>query len=122
MDRLRFLALVREALDGLPDEFREALKNIHVDVEDWPDPDLLERLGYGRKGLLLGLYHGTPLIKRRKWSVPMMPDRIVIYKGPIEMVSSSDEDVKKKVRSTVLHEIGHFFGLDEKRLKENGYG
>jgi len=52
----------------------------------------------------------------------MMPDRIVIYKGPIEMVSSSDEDVKKKVRSTVLHEIGHFFGLDEKRLKENGYG
>ncbi|MFQ5905081.1 MAG: metallopeptidase family protein [bacterium] len=122
MDNSRFLALVKEAIENLPDEFSEALRNIRLDVEEWPDPDLLERLGYGRNGLLLGLYHGTPLTKRRKWSIPMMPDRIVIYKGPIEMVSGSDEEIKEKVRSTVLHEIGHFFGLDEKKMEDHGYG
>jgi len=122
MDTSRFLKLVQEAMEELPDEFRQALKYIHVDVEDWPDPELLEKLGYGKRALLLGLYHGVPLTKRRGWSLPGMPDRIVIYKGPIEKVCSSDEEIKEKVRTTVLHEIGHLFGLDDQKLKEDGYG
>ena len=122
MDTSRFLKLVEEAMAGLPDEFRKALEYIQIDVENWPDPELLERLGYGKGVLLLGLYHGVPLTKRRRWSIQGMPDRIVIYKGPIEKVSSSDEEIRERVRTTVLHEIGHLFGLDDKKLKENGYG
>jgi predicted Zn-dependent protease with MMP-like domain len=122
MEKARFLELVMEAVDGLPSQFKEALKNIDFDVEEWPRPGLLEKLGYGKGRLLLGLYQGIPLTKRRRWSTPIMPDRIVIYKGPIEALAPTEDEVKKRVQITVLHEIGHYFGIDDKKLKEYGYG
>jgi predicted Zn-dependent protease with MMP-like domain len=122
MDRARFLELVTEAVDGLPGEFKEALSNIGIDVEEWPDPVLLRKLGYGRGRLLLGLYQGVPLTKRRRWSIPVMPDRIIIYKGPIETLAGTEEEMKKRIQTTVLHEIGHYFGIDDRKLKEYGYG
>lgn len=122
MEGARFLELVKEAIDGLPRNFREALENVEIDVEDWPDHALLRKLGYGKDRLLLGLYQGIPLTRRRWWSAPVMPDRIVIYKGPIEAISKTEDEIKKKVQTTVLHEIGHYFGLDDVRLKEHGYG
>jgi predicted Zn-dependent protease with MMP-like domain len=122
MDSARFLELVNEAIDGLPDKFKEALKNIDIDVQEWPDPGLLKKLGYGKGRLLLGLYQGIPLTRRRRWSIPVMPDRIVIYKGPIEALAPTEDEVKKRVQTTVLHEVGHYFGLDDEKLKEYGYG
>ena len=122
MEDSRFLELVREAIETLPEDFKQVLDNIEMGVEDWPDPELLEQLGYGRKGLLLGLYQGVPLTRRRAWSIPGMPDRIVIYKKAIEAISHNDEEVRDRVRTTVLHEVGHFFGLDDRKLKEDGYG
>lgn len=122
MDSTRFLELVNEAIDGLPDKFKEALHNIDIDVEEWPDPGLLKKLGYGKGRLLLGLYQGVPLTRRRRWSIPVMPDRIVIYKGPIEALAPTEDEVKKRVQTTVLHEVGHYFGLDDEKLKEYGFG
>jgi predicted Zn-dependent protease with MMP-like domain len=122
VDSARFLELVNEAIDGLPGKFKEALKNIDIDVQEWPDPGLLKKLGYGKGRLLLGLYQGIPLTRRRRWSIPVMPDRIVIYKGPIEALAPTEDEVKKRVQTTVLHEVGHYFGLDDEKLKEYGYG
>jgi predicted Zn-dependent protease with MMP-like domain len=122
MDDIRFAKIVEKAIEGLPDQFRDALENIDIDVEEWPDPALLKKLGFPRGRLLLGLYQGVPITRRRRSSMQTMPDRIVIYKGPIEAVSSTEEEIEKRIQITVLHEIGHYFGLDDRRLREHGYG
>ncbi len=122
MDDDRFAKLVKKAVEGLPDQFRGALENIDIDVEDWPDPALLKKLGFRKGRLLLGLYQGVPITRRRRSSMQTMPDKIVIYKGPIEAVSRTEEEIEKRIQTTVLHEIGHYFGLDDERLREHGYG
>ncbi|MDH4196151.1 MAG: metallopeptidase family protein [Candidatus Aminicenantes bacterium] len=108
MERERFEALVEDALKKLPSRFRRALHNIAVMVEDRPPR--------GRN--LLGIYQGVPLDRRGSWYGNVPPDVIVIYQQPIEQLSRSDEDVKEKVLTVVLHEIGHYFGLDEKTLAD----
>ncbi|MCL5736379.1 MAG: metallopeptidase family protein [Actinobacteria bacterium] len=124
MDRERFEELVGEALDGLPDEFLEHLENVHVDVEDWPSAMDLEEAGLpsNARYSLLGLYHGVPNTVRGAYYMAL-PDRISIYRGPIEAVAGpSDEAIKDQVRRTVVHEIAHFYGLSDDRLNELGWG
>jgi predicted Zn-dependent protease with MMP-like domain len=120
MDLDAFADLVSEALESLPQEFRDRLENIQVDIEEWPTREELESVGLsGRdKRTLLGLYHGVPLTERHE-SYMAFPDLITIYQKPIEAASGQDEDrIKAQVRHTVIHEIAHYYGISDERLDE----
>jgi predicted Zn-dependent protease with MMP-like domain len=114
--RARFARLVRNALDGLPAEFRERMRNLEIVIEDEPDPEQLRR-----GETLLGLYEGTPLTERGAQE-PYLPDRICIFRGPIERMTVSPRRQAAIVRDTVVHEIAHHFGISDARLGELGLG
>ena len=119
MSRLRqarFARLVARALDELPAEFRERMRNIEIVVEDEPSPEQIRG-----DGELLGLYEGVPLTERGAME-PYLPDRISIFRGPIERISTSPRRQAEIVRDTVVHEIAHHFGISDKRLGELGLG
>ena len=107
-----FEELVAEALDTLPPELSRLMDNVVVFVED-------EKPGRPR---LLGLYEGVPLTSRGHYYAGHLPDRITIYRRPIERRCRSDEEIVEQVRITVVHEIAHHFGIEEDRLHELGYG
>ena len=113
----QFRELVAEALDGLPPEFGELLDNVAVVVEDEPSDDDLRELGMDPEAgdELLGLYQGTPL-DERGFEYGGLPDRVVIYRGPILRIAPTRQEVVRQVQETVLHELGHHFGLDEDDL------
>jgi len=113
--RARFARLVSRALDDLPAEFRDKMRNVEVVIEDVPDDDQLRE-----HGELLGLYEGVPLTDRR--DEPWLPDRICIFRKPIEAMSSSPKVQARIVRDTVVHEIAHHFGISDDRLHELGLG
>jgi len=117
MDEERFRKLVEEALDSLPKEFAKRLNNVSVVVEDSPSPKLLKSLKLPAWALLFGLYQGIPQTKRGSYS-GVLPDKITIFKNPIEAVARTEEEIKAQVRATVIHEIGHHFGLSEEDLKK----
>lgn len=110
-----FEDLVAEALDEIPEEFQRHLENTLVTIEDRPSREDLESLGIGRGRTLLGLYHGTPMTLRDA-NFAALPDTIVLFRGPILEASRSRRDVVRQVRDTVVHEVGHFFGLSDKDL------
>lgn len=119
----RFEKLVARAMDRLPTEFRDHLENVGVVIAEEPDPELLRELGMDPKDpedTLFGLYEGTPLTERFHDDV-LLPDRITLYRRPLLEWCESEEEVIDEVRVTVLHEVGHFFGMDEERLEELGY-
>ena len=107
LSRRRFERLVRRALATLPEEFRSRLENVAVVIEDEPPEDMPDTLG---------LYEGVPLTERSLEDVTL-PDVITIFKGPIECACHTEEDIEAEVRLTVLHEVGHFFGLEEAQLE-----
>jgi predicted Zn-dependent protease with MMP-like domain len=115
----RFSELVEEALGDIPDRFRAAMQNVALVVEDAPSPDLLDELGMDANETLLGLYHGTPL-PQRSWDYGnVLPDRISIYRRPIEEQCGGDEDeIRDCIAETVIHEFGHYFGLSEDEIQE----
>jgi len=112
----KFRKLVGEALDLLPLEFAEKLNNVSVVVEDFPTEAQRKKLNLPSNVLLFGLYEGVPQIKRGYYS-GVLPDKITIFKNSIEAVASTEEEIKNQVRSTVMHEIGHHFGLSEEELR-----
>ncbi len=118
LTRREFEELVVTALSTVPEEFREKLENIEVMVEDEPGAEEAERLAPGR--LLLGLYQGVPLTQRNATYPPLFPDRIVIFQRNLERVARTREELMVEVRRTVLHEIAHYFGISDKRLREIG--
>lgn len=113
----RFREFVAEALDDLPDKWGALLDNVAIVVENEPSVEDLQDLGMdAREGReLLGLYQGTPL-GERGFGYSGLPDRVVIYRGPILRIAFTREEVVKQVRETVLHELGHHFGLKEADL------
>ena len=117
-----FRALVDQALDGLPEQFLPYLDGLAVDVEPMPDEATLRSVGLTDPRSLLGLYHGTPLTERSVAHTVGWPERIVIYQRNVERICRTRRQVIHQVRRTVLHEIGHHFGLDERDLDELGYG
>lgn len=117
MTRARFEKVVRSAIERLPKRFLDALNNIAIVIEDRPGP---RNKRCGRK-LLLGLYEGVPLNERAHDYLPEAPDRITIFQKNIEKVCSSEKEMTVEIRKTVLHEIGHYFGLTEQQLKRLGY-
>ncbi len=123
MDRQRFTRLVEEALDRLPDEFRTRLDNVAVLVEDVPPDELTQpRAPRPRsmrpRRLLLGLFHGIPATRKSVFDLPTGPARIVLYQRNIEAVCASDEEIREQVLLTVMHEIGHYFGMSEDQLRD----
>jgi len=118
MTPARFRQLVSEALDTIPIRFRQQLQNIAIVVEDEPSPALLAEMEIAPPDTLFGLYQGTPLTERRWDHGNVLPDRITIYQGPIEDVSESEDDVVTEVGETLIHEVGHFFGLSEEEIEE----
>lgn len=113
--RARFARLVSRALAELPARYREKMRNVEIVIEDEADP---ARVPEGQE--LLGLYEGVPLTERRE--EPWLPDRISIFRRPIEAMSSSPRVQAKIVRDTVVHEIAHHFGISDDRLDELGRG
>ena len=121
LPRAQFETLVGEVLDDLPPHFARALDNIAVRVRPWPTRHELEVAGLDEGELLLGLYHGIPLTERSGDYQMVAPDLITIYQGPIEQVTDGNSDaIRREVRVTVLHEIAHYFGIDDDRLHELG--
>lgn len=118
MRRWHFQRLVAEALDELPRPFRRSLQNIAVVVESEPSRELLEEMGLWPDSTLLGLYQGVPLPQRGFSYGNVLPDRITIFQKPIEATCRTEDDIKEAVKETVIHEIGHYFGLDDERLHE----
>jgi len=117
-----FEELVREAVEALPQELRNRLENVAIIVEEEP-PGRTSKRGENRQELL-GLYHGISQKDRGFWYGNVLPDRIIIYRKPLERISVSSQDLKKNVRETVVHEVGHFFGFDEddlQRLEEEEF-
>jgi predicted Zn-dependent protease with MMP-like domain len=119
MTRDRFEALVREALETIPRRFRRQIKNMAVVVEDEPAPDLLREMDIEPPDTLFGLYQGTPLTERSWDYGNTLPDRITIFQRPIEDECDDDEDeIVTAVGETVIHELGHYFGLSEDEIEE----
>lgn len=120
MDAETFERLVAEALDALPEFFREKLDNVVIVVEDWPDRETMRLAKVRSRTELLGFYHGVPLTERTSSYSLIVPDRISIYRCPIELQCRTPEEVRETVQRVLRHEIAHHFGLDDDRLQEIG--
>jgi predicted Zn-dependent protease with MMP-like domain len=122
VSKQRFDELVQEALAELPEEFARFLEEVPVEVRDRPTPSQLRHLGMRHGDLLLGLYVGRPRTQRSVEDPGRLPDVIYIFQESIEAVCRSEGELVEQVRRTVLHEIGHHFGMDEDDLSDLGYG
>lgn len=116
-----FELVVDEAIQSIPEGFHHYLQDIAVDVEDMPDEETCRDMGIRNPRSLLGLYHGTPLTERHVEDPYRYPERIIIYKRNIERMCKDRRRMIDQIRKTVLHEVGHHFGLDERQLRELGY-
>lgn len=121
MTREEFEDYVEEAMRNLPEEIASLMDNIVVEVADRPTRQEARSVGLARGHLLLGLYHGVPLGERGRHRYGgVLPDRVTIYQKNIEAAFAPEERVKG-IRDTVLHEVGHHFGLSDDQLHQMGY-
>jgi predicted Zn-dependent protease with MMP-like domain len=118
LSRREFEKLVERALTRLPGRFRERIENVAVVVEHWADDGTLAEMEIEPPDTLYGLYRGTDLTRRDSFYGGVLPDTITIYQGPIEEDCDSREEMEELIRDTVVHEVGHYFGLDDDRLEE----
>lgn len=122
MDRTRFHALVAEALDEIPEPFCRRLDNVEVVIEDEPADAVLRDMGMDpRRDTLYGLYEGTPVTERGFDDALCLPDRIVIYFRPLVRDFRTPGAIRREIRKTVIHELGHFFGLEDEEIEGEGY-
>ena len=110
-----FAALAERAIDRLPPEFAELLENIAVVVEDEPDPELKREMGMEQEEELLGLYLGVPM-GERETGYSALPDQVVLYRGPLVRISRNRRELIREVRDTLVHELGHYFGLSDEEM------
>lgn len=108
----RFEELVDAALAEIPEQLFDLVENCALIIEEEPDPDL---------GDVLGFYDGTPLSERTSQYSGVLPDRILIFRGPLLRLVSSEDELIEEVRITVWHEIAHFFGIEDDELDDLGY-
>ena len=121
MKKAAFEKALKTALSELPPVFRDALSNVAVVVEDWPPDWLLDELGIPPEDTLYGFYHGVPLPERSVQDSGNLPDKISIYRGPLEEDFPDPGELSREIRITLLHEIGHYFGMGEEELDRLGY-
>ncbi|HEX2928823.1 MAG TPA: metallopeptidase family protein [Candidatus Binatia bacterium] len=113
---------VAKIVDKLPRRFREQLHNVEFVVEERPSVDLLRDEGLDpRRDTLYGIYQGVPLPERSSLDPPLLPDKITIFAEPLLEDFPDPEDLREEIRLTVLHEIAHYFGMDEEEIEDLGY-
>jgi len=118
MTREKFEQLVAEAITLIPKRFRREMRNIAIVVEDEPSAELLEEMEIEPPDSLYGLYHGTPLTERTSGYGNTLPDRVTLFKTPIEEDCDDEDDVRAVIGETLIHEVGHYFGLSEEEIEE----
>ena len=119
LSRREFVRIVREAYKQVPPPVQEALRNVDIAVEEWPNDDEIPQSQDGIT--LFGLYTGVPL-PEREGGEPLLPDRIVLYRQPILRHCSTRAEAEREIRTTLLHEVGHYLGMGEYDLDRLGYG
>ena len=118
MTRAEFDRYVKEAIATIPSRFRDAVSNLAIVVEDEPSEDVLHEMEIEPGDTLFGLYQGTPLTERTWGYGNTLPDRITLYQGPIEDASENEDDLIVCIGETLIHELGHYFGLSEDEIEE----
>jgi predicted Zn-dependent protease with MMP-like domain len=118
MTRDHFRKLVAEAIDTIPTHFAREIKNVAIVIEDYPADDLLDEMDMGPDDVLLGLYQGTPLPERRWDHGNALPDRITLFQRSIEEDCESEDEIVVAIGETLIHELGHYFGLSEDEIME----
>ena len=108
----RFEELVAQELDALPDEMVDGLDNVVFVVEDRPEDGSLD---------LLGLYDGVALTQRGEYGFGDLPDRIILFREPLQSISANEDELRNEIHVTLVHEIAHFYGIDDDRLHELGW-
>ncbi len=117
MNQKTFEEIVKEGIGAIPERFLEKLDNVDIVIEDEPTPYQLRKLRARKSSIIFGLYEGVPQTKRWHYG-QVLPDKITIFKKPIEKMAYSEKEIKEIVTNTVWHEIAHHFGMDEKRVRE----
>ena len=117
MKREDFVKVAEQVLDSLPEEFRSRIENIAILVEDRPPNQSPLRPGQKRR-LLLGFFHGVPATKKSVFDVSIGPSHIVLYQKNIEAICSNEAEVRHQIRQTLIHELGHYFGMTEEELRD----
>ena len=112
-----FVKVAEETLDSLPEEFRIRIQNVAILVEDFPANQRPPKLGQ-RKRLLLGIFQGVPATKKSVFDLSVGPAHIVLYQKNIEAICASEAEVRHQIRQTLIHELGHYFGMTEEQLKD----
>ena len=120
--RAQFRRIITQALEELPPEFQRVMENIDIQLRWRATPGELRRAGVRPGGDLFGIYVGIPLTKRGHGYSMVLPDRIIIYQLPHERHARTEDQMVEQARQTLLHEIGHYMGIDEHRLRELGIG
>lgn len=120
MEKEKFEAIVLNTLKNLPDKFKDKIKNLSIVIEEKDIRAVLKDKKNVSTKYTLGLYQGLPATKRAG-RINILPDKITIYKKSLEEVSRSDKELEKNIKKVILHELGHYFGLDEKKLRKLGY-
>lgn len=123
MDDAQFMKVVEEALDSLPKEYRQAIHNVAVLVQDVPEEQRARRgrprnTGRRPRRLVLGVFSGVPLTQKSVFALPSGPDHIILYKRNLEAVCRTEEELRRQIRLTVMHELGHYFGMSEDQLRD----
>jgi predicted Zn-dependent protease with MMP-like domain len=118
MNRAAFERLVAEAVKLIPARFRREMKNLVLVVEGEPSPELLAEMEIEPPDSLYGLYQGTPLTERSWGWGNVLPDRITIYQRPIEEDCDDEDEMRAVIGETLIHEVGHYFGLSEDEIEE----
>jgi predicted Zn-dependent protease with MMP-like domain len=113
--RAEFEGIVEEALETLPERFAELIENVAISIEEEPSEEDLELVEEDDEELL-GIYRGVPLTERAIGEEPLLPDEIAVFRGPISRIAESHAQAVEEVRETVIHELGHYFGLEDDDL------
>jgi|SRR5581483_7135488 predicted Zn-dependent protease with MMP-like domain len=115
-----FEQIIDETIEALPAQFRERIENLAIVVEEFPDAWTMEAAGVSHRYDLLGFYHGIPLTGRTHDYGNVAPDKISLYRQPLMAHYRTPESLRQGIRHTVLHELAHYFGIDDARLLEIG--
>jgi predicted Zn-dependent protease with MMP-like domain len=118
LTREEFEEIVTLSLKRLPKTFKKKMQNVDVVVEDRASQDLLSEMGLQSPYELLGLYQGVPIDRRGFYYGNVLPDKITLFQKPIESICKTREEIEEKVKEVVIHEVGHYFGLNDNRLRE----
>ena len=112
------LDVADEVMAKLPPDLRAEAETVVLDIKDWATPEQAD----GPPGWLLGLYEGVPLVERHvDWAL-LQPDRITLFQGPLQRLARTEVELRRQVRRTLVHELGHFFGFGEDELEKRGWG